>query len=61
GVGAAVNVGYPGDAATGWERSVDRTHLLRDLGVDVIFGVPAEDFITMQVTRFATDFRRTTT
>jgi 2-keto-3-deoxy-L-rhamnonate aldolase RhmA len=57
GVRAAVNIGYPGDAHGAWERSVARTHLLRDFGVDIVFAVPAEDFISVQVRRFVDEVR----
>jgi 2-keto-3-deoxy-L-rhamnonate aldolase RhmA len=57
GVRAAVNIGYPGAAATAWKRSVDRTHLLREIGVDVIFAVPAEDFLSVLVRQFVSEAR----
>ena len=57
GVYAAVNVGYPDNAATSWQGSVDRARWLEEIGADVVFGVPAQQFLTVAARAFASEFR----
>ncbi len=46
GVSAAVNVGYPETAEDAWDRSLNRVRWLEDAGADLVFGVPAADFLS---------------
>jgi len=57
GVQVAVNVGYPAEEKSAWELSISRAHWLREIGVDVVFAVPAEDFLYGQVRQFVQQVR----
>ena len=57
GVAVAVNVGYPADHESAWRLSVARAQWLREIGVEVVFAVPAEDFLYGQVRQFVNEVR----
>jgi 2-keto-3-deoxy-L-rhamnonate aldolase RhmA len=57
GVRVAVNVGYPADEESAWQLSVTRAHSLCEIGVDVVFAVPAEEFLYGQARQFVKQVR----